>query len=304
MTRTAVLIAGPTASGKSALALELARRHGGVVVNADSMQVYRDLRILSARPTVEEEAAAPHRLYGHVDGAVNYSAGKYAADSAPVLAELAQQGRLPLITGGTGLYFRALTEGLSDMPAVPDALRAALRAWGEGRSTGELHAELTRRSPPAAAALRPSDRLRIERALEIVAATGHPPAHFHARREPGPLAGWRCVCVFLAPERSWLHARINARFEAMVRQGALEEVAALAARHLDPKLPIMRAHGVPALMAHLRREMTLADAIERGQGDTRAYVKRQFTWFRQQMPGFVWRTPEEATALITSELTP
>lgn len=291
-----VLIAGPTASGKSALALVLARALGGVVVNADSMQVYADLRIITARPTPEEEAQAPHRLYGHVDGAVNHSVGRWLADAAREIGEAERAGLVPILVGGTGLYFKALTEGLSDMPAVPDAVRARVRAEAEGVETPALHARLAERDPQSAARLRPSDRLRVLRALEIHAATGRSLSSFHAAREPGPLGGRPLRRLFLAPDRAILRARIDARFDAMMGEGALDEVAALAARGLDPMLPVMRAHGVPGLIAHLRGEASLADAVARAKADTRAYAKRQFTWFRNSMPGWEWIAPEDALA--------
>lgn len=288
----AILIAGPTASGKSALATALALRHGGVVVNADSMQVYADLRVLTARPSVEEECRAPHRLYGHVDGAVNYSAGHFARDVGALLGTLGD--RLPVFVGGTGLYFRALEEGLSELPAVPDEVRAAIRAEAEDRPTEALHADLALRDPAGAALLRPSDRARILRALEILAATGRPLSSFHGERVPGPLAGRALQKIFLAPDRDSLRARIDARFRAMLAGGALEEVAALRERRLDPMLPVMRAHGVPGLIAHLDGAIGREEAILRGQGDTRRYAKRQFTWFRHQM-GADWQWLDPAT---------
>ncbi len=292
----AILIAGPTASGKSALATALALRHGGIVVNADSMQVYADLRVLSARPDVAEEARAPHRLYGHVDGAVNFSAGRYAREVAALLAGIGD--RLPVFVGGTGLYFRALEEGLSDLPPVPEAVRSEIRAWCEGRETVDLHAALAERDSQGAAALRPSDRARIMRALEIFAATGRPISEFHGERIPGALSGRPLQKIFLAPDREVLRARIDARFRAMIAGGALDEVARLRERKLDPLLPIMRAHGVPGLIAHLDGGLSLEEAISRGQGDTRRYAKRQFTWFRHQMgEGWTWIDPEDADAM-------
>jgi tRNA dimethylallyltransferase len=290
----AILIAGPTASGKSALALRLAGALGGTVINADSMQVYRDLRILTARPSDAEAAEAPHRLYGHVDGAENYSVGRYLADVAATLLPEQLQGRVPIVAGGTGLYLKALSEGLSDMPAVPDAVRAAVRAAAEGRETESLHADLARGDPASAARLRPSDRLRVLRALEFRAATGLSLATFQANRIPGPLAGARLTQIFLAPDRDALRARIDRRFEAMIGEGALDEVTVLGQRRLDPALPVMRAHGVPALLAHLRGEITLAAAIVQGQADTRRYVKRQFTWARHQMADMPFVAPESA----------
>lgn len=291
----AILIAGPTASGKSALATALALRHGGVVVNTDSMQVYADLPILSARPDATEEGRVAHRLYGHVDGGVNYSAGHFARESGALLQDL--DGRLPIFVGGTGLYFRSLVEGLSDLPPVPEAVRAAVRAACEGRPSEALHADLSARDPAGAAALRPNDRSRVMRALEIFAATGRPIADFHGTRIPGPLAGRTLQKIFLAPERQTLRARIDARFRTMMAAGALDEVAALRARNLDPMLPVMRAHGVSALTAHIEGAVSLADAVQRGQAETRQYAKRQFTWFRHQM-GTDWRwiEPEAAGA--------
>lgn len=291
----AILIAGPTASGKSALATALALRHEGVVVNTDSMQVYADLRVLSARPDRAEETRVAHRLYGHVDGAVNYSAGHFAREAEALLSGL--DGRMPIFVGGTGLYFRSLEEGLSDLPPVPEAVRAAIRSDCEGRPTEALHADLSARDPAGAAALRPSDRARVMRALEILAATGRPIAAFHGTRVPGPLAGRRLRKFFLSPEREVLRARIDARFRTMIEQGALDEAAALRERRLDPLLPVMRAHGVPGLIAHLDGAIGLEAAIQRGQVDTRRYAKRQFTWFRHQMGAdWHWVEPEAAMA--------
>jgi len=282
----AILIAGPTASGKSALAVRLALRHGGVVINTDSMQVYRDLRRLTARPEPDEEARVPHRLYGHVDGAVNYSVGQFSRDATALLADL--DGRLPVFVGGTGLYFRALEQGFSDLPPVPEAVRAGVRDEAEGRPTEALHADLARHDPEGAARLRPSDRMRVMRALEIFLATGRPIASFYGDPVPGPLAGQNLQRFFLAPDRALLRARIDARFRTMIADGALDEVSRLRARRLDPMLPVMRAHGVPGLIAHLDGTLDLEAAIARGQADTKAYAKRQVTWFRHQM-GTDWR---------------
>lgn len=300
---SAILIAGPTTSGKSALAVRLARALGdAVVVNADSMQVYADLRVLTARPVPEETAALPHALYGHVDGALNYSVGRYVEDARMLLDDLAAAGARPILVGGTGLYFKALTEGLSDMPAVPDAVRARVRRDAMERPTPELHAGLARLDPEAAGRLRPSDRLRVLRALEIFAATGRSVLSFHEARRPGPLTGKDTVRIVLAPERDEVRARIDARFAAMVWEGALEEVAALAVRALDPALPVMRAHGVPGLLAHLRGEATLEEAVARGQRDTRAYAKRQFTWARTQMRDWLAVPPACAFAAALDAL--
>jgi tRNA dimethylallyltransferase len=293
----AVLIAGPTASGKSALALAVARQLGGVIVNADSMQVYRDLRILTARPSPDEEAQAPHRLYGHVDGAVNYSVGRYLEDAARLIAEAGRSGDRLILVGGTGLYFKALLEGLSRIPPVPQAIRDRVRTETDHRATPELHAELTARDPDTARVLRVGDRLRILRALEVLTATGQSLSSFQGQRQPGPLTAADPIRIFLVPDRSWLRQRIDARFEKMVAAGALEEVRALAERGLDPALPVMRAHGVPALLRHVRGEIALNEAIAVGQADTRRYAKRQFTWFRHQMPGWTWVDPANTEAV-------
>ncbi len=297
----AVLIAGPTASGKSALGIKLAQRLDGLVINADSMQVYRDLRVITARPTPAEEAEAPHRLYGHVDAAVNFSVGRYVADATQILQEI--KGRkLPIFVGGTGLYFKALTEGLSDMPPVPEEVREQVRRDSEGLETSELHRLLSERDPETARTLRPSDRLRVQRALEIFAATGQPLVSFHGARQPGPFADSPIIKLFLAPDRDELRRRIDRRFLTMIEQGALDEVKALGERNLDPMLPAMRAHGVPGLLAHLRGEMSLDEAITKGQGDTRRYAKRQFTWFRHQLPDWHWVEPDQGFEAVMARI--
>jgi tRNA dimethylallyltransferase len=288
MSARAILIAGPTASGKSALSIRLAKAVGGAVVNADSMQVYRDLRVLTARPTPEEEAEVEHRLFGHVDAAVNYSVGRYLADLAATLAELAARGVTPILAGGTGMYFKAALYGLSDIPAVPEETRAAVRAAAENRSPQELHAELSAKDPETAARLRPTDPQRILRALEVFAATGKPLASFQGPRSAPLLDAAACRGFFIAPERETLYARIDSRFEKMMAEGALAEVDALRTRRLDPTLPAMRAHGVPHLVRHLDGHMSLEDAIAAGQRDTRHYAKRQFTFARHQLPDFTW----------------
>jgi tRNA dimethylallyltransferase len=295
---TAVLIAGPTASGKSALALALAERSGGLIINTDSMQVYRDLRIITARPTPEEEARVPHRLYGHVDAGVNFSAGAWVADAASALAEARAQHRLPIFVGGSGLYFKALTRGLSAVPPVPAAIREAVRARLDRDGVEALHAELARRDPASAERLKPRDRTRIARALEVVEATGRSLTDWHRDGLPPLLPKGAFSALFLAPDRDALYARIDARFDAMLAAGALEEVAKLAARGLDPLLPAMKAHGVPALIRHLNGEIGLQEAATIGRADTRHYAKRQFTWFRHQLPEFEWVTPEAASARL------
>jgi tRNA dimethylallyltransferase len=294
----AILIAGPTASGKSALAISAARRFGGTVINADSMQVYADLRVLSARPSASEEAQAPHLLFGHVDGAVNYSVGLFLADAARALERAA--GSLPIFVGGTGMYFKALLRGLSDIPAVPDAVRESVRNWAQGRAASELHMHLSRCDPIMAARLRPSDPQRILRALEVFEATGKSLSEFQGARSKPLLASEKCVACFLDVDRQTLNARIDDRFDDMMTRGALDEARALAARDLDPMLPVMRAHGVPGLVAHLRDEISLDGAIARGKRDTRQYAKRQHTFARHQLPEFAWTSPEDAESLIDS----
>ena len=290
----AVLIAGPTASGKSALALELAQRTGGVIINADSMQAYRDLRVITARPTPDEEALAPHRLYGHVDAAVNFSAGAWVADAAKALAEARREQRLPIFVGGSGLYFKALTRGLSAVPPIPPQVRDGVRSRLEHDGVEALHAELARRDPQSAERLKPRDRTRIARALEVIEATGRSLTDWHREGLPPLLPSGEFRALFLAPDRDQLYARIDARFEAMLGAGALEEVGRLAARKLDPLLPAMKAHGVPALIRYLSGGITLAEAAGIGRADTRHYAKRQFTWFRHQLPEFEWVRPDEA----------
>ena len=296
--RRAILIAGPTASGKSALAIRLAQTLDGVVVNADSMQVYRDLRIITARPSLEEERQVPHRLFGHVDAAENYSVARWLADVGREITMIDAEGRLPILVGGTGLYFRALTEGLSDIPAVPEAVRAELRAWAEGRTAEEIHARLEAVDPSTAARLRPSDPQRNLRALEVFMATGKPLSAFHDSRSGAVLDVASCVAVFLEPDRDALRQRIDTRFETMMDSGAMEEVEALMVRGLDPALPAMRAHGVPGLIRALRGEISVAEAVAIGKADTRRYAKRQHTWFRHQAPEFEWVRVEEAEGRV------
>jgi len=297
-----ILIAGPTASGKSALALALAEKFRGVIINADSMQVYRDLRIITARPTPEEEKRAPHRLYGHVDTAENYSVGRWGTEAAATLATTQRYGRAAIVVGGTGLYFNALTRGLAAVPPIPAAIREAVRARLAGDGVAALHAELKERDPAMAARLMPGDRTRIARALEVVLATGRSLLDWHEENKPANLAISCAAKVFLMPDRDQLLRRIDARFDAMIAAGAIEEVAALAARNLDPDLPAMKAHGVPWLVRHLRGEITLADAVEGAKRDTRQYTKRQATWFRNQLPDFVWVEPEQARVAVEAQL--
>lgn len=280
------------------MALAIAEATGGIVINADAMQVYRDLRVITARPTPEEEARAPHLLYGHVDAAVNYSVGRYLRDAAPALAQAQQLGRLPIFVGGTGLYFKALTQGLSAVPPIPADIRDAVRSRLAAQGPEALHAELMSGDPEGAARLFPRDRVRIARALEVLLATGRPLADWQREGMQPLLAGEGVVKLFLAPDRAALYARIDARFERMLAEGALDEARALAQRGLDPLLPAMKAHGMPWLIRHLRGEILLAEAVEKAKQDTRHYAKRQFTWFRHQLADWPQAAPEEAQHVI------
>ncbi|MFG1433131.1 tRNA (adenosine(37)-N6)-dimethylallyltransferase MiaA [Xanthobacter sp. V2C-8] len=301
---TAVLIAGPTASGKSALALALAERMGGVVLNADSMQVYGDLAVLTARPSDADLRRAPHLLYGHVDADSEYSVGHWLADAKAALRGAWADGRLPILVGGTGLYFRALTQGLVDLPAIPEHIRAEIRDEAERASNDTLHARLAEVDPTAAARIGANDRQRILRALEVEAATGRPLSAWQSEAQPPFLTAESCVRMVLEVEPELLRERIDARFLAMLDAGALEEVARLAARRLDPARTALKAHGAPALTHHLAGEMSLADAIAEGQGDTRRYAKRQRTFFRHQMAGWAHARPEQALDLLLGTLPP
>ncbi len=273
----ALLVAGPTASGKSALALALASRLGGCVVNADSMQVYAGLRVLTARPTAAEEAAVPHALYGVRPPGEAASVAWWREAALAEMARVRAAGLLPILCGGTGLYFHALTRGLSAMPEVPPEARQEARALLAAEGPAALHARL---DPETAAGLRPSDSQRLARAWEVWLATGRGLAQWQ-REAPGTgPAPWRFRALLLEPARDALRASIGARFAGMLAGGALEEVRALAAQGLDPALPAMRAHGVPELLAFLRGEMSLPAAERQAVLHTGQYTKRQATWFR------------------------
>ncbi len=299
---TAILLAGPTSSGKSALALALAEKLDGAIINADSMQVYRDLRIITARPTPDEESRVSHLLYGHVDAAENYSVGRWCVDARAAIAAAETSGRLPILVGGTGLYFKALTRGLAAVPPIPADIRAAVRERLSAEGVGSLYGELSVRDPAAAERLMPGDRSRITRALEVVLATGRSLADWHREGMPPSLDATQTVKIFLDVERAQLYRRIDARFEAMLAAGALDEVSALAARNLDPALPAMKAHGVPSLVRYLRGEITLAEAAEGGKRDTRRYTKRQATWFRNQLPEWTWVGPQNVADFVGEAL--
>ncbi|MDR3493057.1 MAG: tRNA (adenosine(37)-N6)-dimethylallyltransferase MiaA [Ancalomicrobiaceae bacterium] len=280
----AVLIAGPTASGKSALALRLAEAHAGVVVNADSCQVYAELAIITARPSADDVVAAPHRLYGYRSAGSAASVADWLADVAAVLAEARADGRLPIIVGGTGLYFKALTEGLAAIPDIPDDIRRHWRERAAIEGAMALHAELGRRDAQMAARLRPNDPQRLARALEVIDATGRSLADWQDDPPSPPLLpAASALLLAIEPDRAWLHERINRRFERMLAAGALDEARDLAALDLDPALPAMRAIGVRPLIAAVAGEIEPAEAVRRGQAESRQYAKRQLTWMRHQM---------------------
>lgn len=275
----AILVAGPTASGKSALALSLARKLGGVVINADSMQVYRELRIVTARPDDADLARAPHALYGVRPAA---EAGTVAWWRSAALAEMVaarDAGRVPILCGGTGMYFAALTDGLAAIPPVPDAVRAEARRLLAEEGPATLHARLSALDPASAATLRPTDSQRLARAFEVVTGTGKGLRAWQEEGGTGP-APWRFAGLVLDPPRQALRAAIAARWQAMLAAGAVDEVRALGALGLDPALPAMRAHGVPELLAHLAGTLTLEEASARAVLHTGQYTKRQATWFR------------------------
>ena len=278
-----LLIAGPTASGKSAYALARAAREPSTIVNADSMQVYRELRILTARPSPEEEAQAPHALYGHVSGREAYSTGRYLRDVAPVLARAAAEGRRAIVVGGTGLYFKALLEGLSPIPEIPDDVRAFWRSQADRHSPAELHEILAARDPAMGKRLRPSDPQRVTRALEVIEATGQSLSVWQATPGTPPIDGEACEKVVVMPDRATLYARADARFDAMMAAGAIEEVRGLMALDLDPALPVMRALGVPQLMQYERGQLRRTEAVAAAKAETRRYIKRQMTWLKRNM---------------------
>ncbi|CDZ59866.1 TRNA dimethylallyltransferase [Neorhizobium galegae bv. orientalis] len=279
----AILITGPTASGKSALALRLARETNGVVINADSMQVYDTLRVLTARPAEDEMDGVPHLLYGHVPATRAYSTGEWLRDVAALLPELAREGRLPVFVGGTGLYFKALTGGLSDMPEISQEIRCEVRLRLKEEGPEALHAELSARDAAVAASLEPKDGQRIVRALEVLVETGRSIAEFQGRQGPMVIDPSRAKKLVVLPDRKLLHERIDRRFETMLESGAVDEVRALLALDPAPDLPVMKAIGVAQIAEMLESRMSREEVIERGSALTRQYAKRQMTWFRNQM---------------------
>jgi len=285
------LIAGPTASGKSALALALAERHNGTVINADSMQVYADLRILTARPPVEEEKRAPHRLFGHVDGAEAYSAARWAAEARAAIQEAHKDSRLPILVGGTGMYLRTLVEGIAPVPEIDSIIRAEVRSL----AVADAHAELSRLDPATAARLKPADTARVSRALEVVRSTGKSLDDWQAERHGGIHAEVRIAATILLPDKTWLADRIDRRFRHMVKVAQGEVEALLARTDVPDDAPVLRAIGVREIGLALSGESNLDEAHFAGSLATRQYAKRQYTWFRRQPPPEWERTDETQT---------
>ena len=285
---TAALIAGPTASGKSALAMALADLTPSVIVNADSMQVYRDLRIVTARPSVADEARHPHRLFGHIDGAEACSAARWATDATMAIDAAHAEHRLPILVGGTGLYIRTLLDGIAPVPEIDPAIRAAVRAL----PVAVAYDALTREDAEAASRLAPADTTRVARALEVVRSTGRTLKDWQRERTGGIGARVRLMPLVSLPPRDWLFARCDARFEAIMKSGR-NEVAALVARGLDPTLPVMRAIGVAEIAAAISGKSHEGLALPAGQIATRQYAKRQYTWFANQAPTHWPRSSEQ-----------
>ena len=279
----AILITGPTASGKSALAVELAQKHGGEVVNADSMQLYDTLHVLTARPFEADMGGIPHHLYGTVPALQKYSTGEWLRTAEGITADIRARGKIPVFVGGTGLYFKALAGGLSAMPAIADDIRNRWRERLKAEGPEALHAELQKRDFRAAATLNPGDRQRIVRALEVVEASGQSILDFQERSGAAVIDESRAEKIIVLPDRKILHERINRRFATMLDLGAIREVEALLALNLNPEMPVMKAIGVPQIAALLRGELTLEQVISQASAATRQYAKRQMTWFRNQM---------------------
>lgn len=279
----ALLIAGPTASGKSAFAIAAAHAENGVVINADSMQVYRELRVLTARPTTAEEASVPHQLFGHVGVTEPYSVARWIDEVAAEIAATEAKGLWPIIVGGTGLYFKALLEGLSPVPPIPEDVRAHWRSAGETWPAETLHAELVRRDPLTAAQLRSSDRQRVVRALEVIAATGTPLAEWQAIKGKPVLVADDVTKIVISRPRQELYERCEQRFRQMIEEGALDEARIAMEMQLDPALPAARALGLAPLLAHVAGEIPLDEAIATAVRDTRHYIKRQQTWIKRHM---------------------
>lgn len=294
------LIAGPTASGKSALALSLAKKAGGVVINADASQVYRDLSVISARPSLAEEAEAPHRLFGYLDGATACSAASWAQDASDEITKALAQGLLPIVVGGTGLYLQTLIDGIAPIPAIDPDIREHVRQL----EPAEAFIALSTEDPVASQRLHPTDRTRISRALEVIRSTNKSILQWRQEKTGGIGHKITLVPAILTPKRTLLYERCNQRFDLMMAEGALDEVRALAERGLDPQLPVMRAIGVPPLIDYLAHKTPLDEAIVLAKQATRNYAKRQLTWFNNQPPAdwprFV--TPRDALNFLENSL--
>jgi len=276
-----LLIAGPTASGKTALALQAAERFDGEIINADSMQIYEGLHLITARPDASETAQAPHHLFGRVDPAMRWSVGEWAEEALALVSDIRSRGKTPILVGGTGLYFMALTKGLAPVPEIDVASRQRVEDLIETEGLDGLRREAERFDPVSAQRIKAADSQRLQRVVEVGYATGEALSDFHKDTKPA-LQTNEWTGVVLNPDRAELYARIEARFDRMLEEGALQEVAAFAERELDPLLPAMKALGVPPLMAHLRGDMDLDEAIALSKRDSRRYAKRQLTWFRNQ----------------------
>ncbi len=298
MTADAVLIAGPTASGKSAAAMALAEALGGVIINADSMQVYRELRILTARPNAADEARVPHQLYGHVGVEDAYSVARYQADAARAFAEAGARKRLPLFVGGTGLYFEALTDGLAEIPVVPPEIRARVRALREELGAEAFFSQLAARDPETAARLRASDTQRVLRAYEVFEATERSLSAWQREKpSPGPLSGLSLARFVIAPDRAVLYRRIDERFDRMLEEGAIAEAKALA--YLEPGRPAAKVLGLRELQAVERGEVTLEAAMTAAKTASRQYAKRQLTWFRNRFAQWTWPQGNFVTEMLS-----
>ncbi|WP_300527500.1 tRNA (adenosine(37)-N6)-dimethylallyltransferase MiaA [Maricaulis sp.] len=276
-----LLIAGPTAAGKTALAIEASKRIDGEIINADSMQVYGGLTLITARPSEQELMQAKHHLFGTIDPGERFSVGQWLSAAMALIEEVEARGKTAILVGGTGLYFNALTKGLAPVPDITPAARARAEALIEAQGLDGLRSEALRLDPQGAARIEPADRQRLQRIVEVGYATGEALSRFHAETEPILSAG-RWTGLVIEPDREALYARINLRFDRMMETGALDEVRRFMERQLDPSLPAMKALGVPPLIAHLRDELPLDEAIDLAKRDSRRYAKRQMTWFRNQ----------------------
>ena len=282
--RPAILIHGPTASGKTELSIEIARKVNGEIVNADSMQVYRELSVISARPDETEMDGVPHHLFGHVPASERFSTGQWLEQARPVIEEIQKRGKTAVVVGGTGLYLLALTEGLSEIPPVPEETRHEVLEIAKSEGVRGLKVRLQVVDPEAAARINENDRQRLSRAYEVWLATGTPLSKFQNRRSKPVLNADEWLGIALTPPRAKLYARIDRRFEGMLMEGAMEEARELVRLGIDRELPAMKAHGMPWLSAFIRGEIDAGTAAENAKRDTRRYAKRQFTWIGRQFP--------------------